>query len=228
MTTRHLDERVSAEEATPVERNRRASRWTHALVYTCSLLLLATGLWLLLGQEGTPSLLARATGVPDVVLHRWLGYALTGIAVLAVAVWWRGLRRFVRETVRWDHGDLSWYAAWPRAVFTGRFRRHEGDFDPGQRVANVVLVGTLVLLVVSGLGLTALHGGPAFVWLHRLHLWSTYAFTVMLAGHVFVASGILPGYRGVWRAMHLGGHLQVREASRLWPARLERNRSRGE
>ena len=42
-----------------VERNRRASRWVHASVYSLSLLLLATGLWLLLGQEGNPSLLAR-------------------------------------------------------------------------------------------------------------------------------------------------------------------------
>ncbi len=208
-------------EAT-VERNRRASRWVHAAVYACSLLLVATGGWLLLGQEGNPSVLARVTGQPDVVLHRWLGYVLAGLAVIALAVWWRGLRRFLRESIRWETGDLAWLRAWPRAVFTGRFGRHEGDFDPGQRVANLVLVGSLVLLLVSGLGLAFLHGGPVFVWLHEVHLWSTYAFVVMVAGHVLVASGVLPGYRGVWRAMHLGGHLAAPVARRLWPGWAER------
>jgi formate dehydrogenase subunit gamma len=224
MVTQRSTEIAPSRAPGTVERNRRASRWVHALVYSCSLLLLATGLWLLLGQEGTPSLLARATGVPDVVLHRWLGYALAGIGVVALLVWWRSLRQFVRETVRWDRGDLAWYAAWPRAAFTGRFRRHEGDFDPGQRIANVVLVGTLVLLVVSGIGLSLLHGGTAFVWLHRVHVWSTYAFTVMVLGHIVVASGVLPGYRGAWRAMHAGGRLREKDARRLWPAWLERNR----
>jgi len=206
-----------------VERNRRASRWVHASVYSLSLLLLATGLWLLLGQEGNPSLLARASGLSDAVLHRWLGYALAVVGGIAIVVWWRAARRFAKESVRWDRGDLAWLRTWPRAAFTGRFRRHEGDFDPGQRLANLVLVGTLVLLVVSGLVLTTLHGGAAFVVAHRVHLWSTYAFTVMVVGHVMVASGVLPGYRGAWRAMHLGGHLRRDVASRLWPAWVERN-----
>lgn len=214
-------------EAT-VQRNRRASRWAHAGVYTCALLLLATGGWLLLGQEGNPSLLARATGQADVVLHRWLGYALAGLAVVAVAVWRRGLGRFFRESIRWERSDLAWLRSWPKAVLTGRFGRHEGDFDPGQRVANLVLVGSLVLLLVSGLGLAFLHGGPVFVWLHQVHLWSTYVFVVMVAGHVLVASGALPGYRGVWRAMHLGGQLAEPVARRLWPGWVERQgRGRG-
>jgi formate dehydrogenase subunit gamma len=37
-----------------------------------------------------------------------------------------------------------------------------------------------------------------------------------------VAAGVLPGYRGVWRSMHLGGHLDIRVARRLWPAWAER------
>jgi formate dehydrogenase subunit gamma len=223
-----LSRHRSAVTGGTVERNRRASRWLHASVYSLSLLLLATGLWLLLGQEGNPSLLARASGQSDAVLHRWLGYALAVVAVLAIVVWWRGLRRFAKESVRWDRGDSAWLKAWPLAAFTGRFRRHEGDFDPGQRLANLVLVGTLVLLVLSGLVLTTLHGGPAFVVAHRVHQWSTYAFTIMVAGHVVVASGVLPGYRGAWRAMHLGGRLRRDVASRLWPAWVERNADDGD
>jgi formate dehydrogenase subunit gamma len=33
---------------------------------------------------------------------------------------------------------------------------------------------------------------------------------------------VLPGYRGVWRAMHLGGHLAEPVARRLWPGWVER------
>jgi len=35
---------------------------------------------------------------------------------------------------------------------------------------------------------------------------------------------VLPGYRGVWRSMHLGGRLHADVARRLWPAWLERQR----
>jgi hypothetical protein len=58
-----------------VERYRRRARWFHAAVYITVLLLLATGWWLLLGQEGNPSLFARLTGIPDTSLHKMVGWA---------------------------------------------------------------------------------------------------------------------------------------------------------
>ena len=66
MSTRQLRTGTPVEHSETVERNRRTSRWMHALVYSCSLLLIATGLWLLLGHEGTPSVFAQITGVPHV------------------------------------------------------------------------------------------------------------------------------------------------------------------
>jgi len=68
-----------------------------------------------------------------------------------------------------------------------------------------------------------LHGGPLFALLNRIHRWSTFAITPILAGHVLVAIGVLPGYRGVWRAMHLGGRVSEETARRLWPAWTERS-----
>jgi formate dehydrogenase subunit gamma len=44
----------------------------------------------------------------------------------------------------------------------------------------------------------------------------------LLIGHILIASGLLPGYRGVARAMHLGGRLRVAVARRVWPGWLER------
>ncbi len=209
-----------------VERNPRAARWFHAGVYVAVIVLLVTGWWLLLGNEGDPSVVARVTGVSDTAVHTVTGWVLAGLTVLAVVVGAKGWRTFWRESVRFRHGDGAWFRRWPAAVLTGRFGRHEGRFDPGQRVANLVLVATLLALVVSGVGLALVSGGPAFVWFAAVHRWSTCVVTPVVVGHVIIASGILPGYRGVWRAMHLGGRLRERDAHRVWPGWTERTTGR--
>jgi hypothetical protein len=122
--------------------------------------------------------------------------------------------------------DLHWFLGWPRALFSGRFARHEGHFDPGQRIANIALVVLLAALVGSGVGMARLHGGDTFAVLAHVHRWSTYAITPVLIGHILIAAGLLPGYRGVWRSMHLGGRLDTAVARRLWPAWLERQEAR--
>ncbi|MGH3308774.1 MAG: hypothetical protein ACRDOX_13925, partial [Nocardioides sp.] len=81
----------------------------------------------------------------------------------------------------------------------------------------------LVAVTASGVAMALLHGGPAFVWLVPLHEWSTYALVPLILGHILIASGVLPGYRGVWRSMHLGGRLDVAAARRLWPGWLDRH-----
>jgi formate dehydrogenase subunit gamma len=108
------------------------------------------------------------------------------------------------------------------AALTGRFRRHEGHFDPGQRIANIAIVALLVVLVASGVSLVIVDAGPAFAIANLVHRLATIAFTVVIVGHIVVAAGILPGYRGAWRSMHLGGLLRLDTARRLWPGWTER------
>jgi formate dehydrogenase subunit gamma len=211
---------------TEIERYTRAARWFHAAVYLSVLVLLATGWWLSLGHEGQPSALSRLTGRPDTQLHTWVGWALALTVAAGLLVGCRSAATFVRESLRFRRSDADWLKAWPGAAFTGRFRRHEGHFDPGQRIANVVLVVLLSVLVGSGVALAGLHGGPAFAALVHVHRWATWAVTPVLVGHILVAAGLLPGYRGVWRSMHLGGHLDVQVARRLWPAWVERQEQR--
>ncbi|RYP80691.1 cytochrome b/b6 domain-containing protein [Nocardioides guangzhouensis] len=206
-----------------VERNGRAARWFHAGVYVAVLVLLGTGLWLLAGREGQPSPLSRLAGVPDTRLHVWVGWAFTGLVVGGMLLAGPAAVRFVRDSLRFDRGDLAWFRTWPAALLTGRFSRHEGRFDPGQRIAHVGLVLSLVSVTSSGVAMALLHGGPAFVWLVPLHTWSTYVLVSLVLGHVLIASGVLPGYRGVWRSMHLGGRLDARDARRLWPGWTERH-----
>jgi cytochrome b subunit of formate dehydrogenase len=209
-----------------VERYPRSARRYHTAIYVVTLLLLATGWWLLAGREGQPSPIAQLTGIPDVQLHVWLGWALliAAIAPLPFAV--KGVVAFVRETFRHDPGDARWLLALPLAIITGRFLRHEGHFDPGQRIANVAIVVLLGTLIVSGVALVFIHVGPLFAVLAIVHRLSTIAFTVVIAGHIVVALGVLPGYRGVWRSMHLGGGLRLETARRLWPGWIERRLSR--
>jgi Prokaryotic cytochrome b561 len=121
-----------------IERYSRGVRWFHAATYITVLVLLGTGWWLLLGNEGDPSPLARLVRLPDTTLHTWIGWALTALAALAVTVGVRAARTFAAETLR------------------------------------------------------------------------------------LIASGVLPGYRGVARAMHLGGRPSIEVARRVWPAWAER------
>ena len=209
-----------------LERHGRRARWFHAATYLVTIPTILTGLWILTGGEGHPSPLARITGIGDTELHVWLGRAL---AVLVLALFLGGPRAivpFVRETLRHDGGDGRWWVRLPAAVVTGRFARHEGTFDPGQRLANVAIVGGLLVLTGTGLGLTIVHGGSSFVAMATIHRWSALVVTAAIAVHVFVAAGILPGYRGVWRSMHLGGKLPAEVARRLWPGWFERAEAR--
>jgi formate dehydrogenase subunit gamma len=204
-----------------VRRNNARTRWFHAGVYLVVFVLLFTGWWLTLGSEGDPSVLSELFGVPDTELHTFVGWVFAGLIALGVVLGWRAARTLLVDSVRFRRTDLRWFLRWPAALFTGRFGRHEGHFDPGQRIMNIALITLLLALIVSGVGLVVESGGPVFVWYNRIHRWSTYLLTPAIIGHIVIAAGVLPGYFGVWRAMHLGGRLRTRVAERLWPAWLE-------
>ncbi len=105
----------------------------------------------------------------------------------------------------------------------GRFARHGGHFDPGQRIANIAFVTVLATLIGTRIGLTTVHGGPAFATVAKVHRIATYVLTALVAVHVVVAFGVLPGYRGVWRSMHGRGRVPIASARRLWPATVADN-----
>lgn len=205
-----------------IERYSRGTRTFHTAVYLLTFLLLFSGYWLLAGREGQPSILARALGQPDTLIHQALGWLLVALIVVAVIVGREGLVTFARETFRVDAGDGAWLAHWPRAAIGGRFGWHEGHFDPGQRLANVAIVGSLAAVIGSGIGLAFVSSGAGFVWLLQIHTLATLVATLLIAGHVLIAAGLLPGYRGVGRSMHLGGRLSLETARRVWPGWTER------
>jgi cytochrome b subunit of formate dehydrogenase len=208
---------TDATTARAVVRNTRAARWLHTALYLVTFVLLGTGWWLQTGHEGEPTVLADLLGTPDTEIHRTTGWMLVGLAVGGPAAGLRGALTFVRETLRVERGDAGWFRRWPRGALTGRFGRHGGHFDPGQRLMNLGLVGALGAVIVSGVALTVLSGGPTFATMVRVHRGATYVLTALVAGHLVVALGLLPGYRGVWRAMHGRGRVPEATARRLWP-----------
>ena len=205
-----------------VERYSRPARWFHAAIYLTVLVLMGTGWWLTLGHEGQPSPLSRVTGLPDTQLHVWAGWVMTAIVVAGLLLGVRSAITFTVESLRFSRGDVGWLRSWPRAALTGRFLYHDGHFDPGQRIANLVIAVLLAILVLTGVLMAQLHGGPLFAVLVWVHRWATYVVTPVILGHILIAVGVLPGYRGVWRSMHLGGRLPVAVARRLWPGWLHR------
>jgi hypothetical protein len=82
------------------------------------------------------------------------------------------------------------------------------------------------VLIVTGVGLATLHGGHTFALFAKVHKWTAIVMTPVLLGHILIAAGVLPGYKGVWRAMHLGGRLRGDTARRVWPGWAERSQDR--
>jgi formate dehydrogenase subunit gamma len=204
-----------------VERYNRGTRMFHAAIYLGVLADLISGWWFVLGDY-RPSVLEDLTGIGDQWIHEYVGLGLIGVAVLGCAIGWRAVRTFTAESLYFRAADARWFLRWPRALRTGRFEYHDGHFDPGQRIANIVLTLTLTSLVVTGVGALYLPR-PLSITAFDLHRWSAFLITPVLVGHIIVAAGILPGYRGAWRSMHLGGRLPADVARRIWPGWLDRH-----
>jgi len=201
-------------------------------VYLTTAFLLVSGVAVI--EEGVPGRLERLLGghVTAARWHRWIGFALMGAAVLSIVLRPAAARRFLADSVRFRRNDLRWFARYPRFLLRpGRHTPapHEGHFDPGQRVMNCVVMLSLAVLAVSGVILSFAHlvTPEAFAWSLRAHRLATWVLAAAVTGHVLVASGALPGYRGVWRAMHGDGRVPARLAGLLWPrwAREEATRT---
>lgn len=202
-------------------RNATPARRLHAVVYLLTAFLLLSGV--AVGGEGIRWIERLLGGhVAAAAGHRWVGLALIGVAAVVMAVRPRSVMRFLAESLRFRRGDVRWFATWPGFVLRpGRvsLARHEGHFDPGQRVLNVVIVAAFLVLAVTGAVMTVprLVVPAAFGISLRLHRAATWVLAASVAGHIVVASGVLPSYRGVWRAMHRDGRVRADLARTLWP-----------
>ena len=210
-----------SDQPTTVQRHRGGVRLAH-------LLLAATVGWLILSGLGIHEMLpARMIHVfgGHVLLagsHRWLGYALGAALLLTLIFRWQRAREFFGAILSFSRSDAAWLPELLRSLLHRRRNAlpwHEGRFDPVQRFAFVVLVGSLALLVVTGVAINfiPLSVRMVFAWTLRAHLAAAWVFIATVSVHVFAGLGVLPTHRGVTRAMFGDGQIKTELGLRLWP-----------
>lgn len=212
----------------PLLRNARSPRRIHAGMYVATAFLFFSGISVT--GEGHPVLADLIGGhVAAAGWHRWVGFGLIGAGLLLPVLRPRAAFRFFAESVRFHLSDLRWSASYPGFVFRRHDpARHEGHFDPGQRVLNCLILLSFAALSVTGIIMSVPERvtPAAFAVSFNIHVVATVVLAALVAGHVLVASGLLPAYRGVWRAMHGGGRVSPDLARRLWPVWAEEQEGR--
>lgn len=202
-------------------RNRPAARRLHAAVYLLTGFLFLSGLAVL--GEGSPALEGLFGGhVATARWHRWVGFGLVGLGLVVASLRPGTSAWFLSESVRFGRRDLDWFVRHPRFLLRPSRHApapHEGHFDPGQRVFNLVVVVSLVALAATG----AVMSFPqrflpaAFAASLQIHQAATWVLGIAVVGHLVVVSGVFRGYRGVWRAMHRDGRVAAALGEALWP-----------
>jgi len=156
--------------------------------------------------------------------HQLLGIWFVGIALLwslaRLPVTWRFLRRifrFGRDDARW----LPRYVLHLATPLRHAPPRCDGYFDPGQRLAFIGILATMLLAGASGTYLYAWSPQmPGAAWIGpmiRLHIASTWLLMALLTVHILAGSGLLWTHRGLARTMFGDGRVTPALAERLWP-----------
>lgn len=217
---------VVKEGSKRVLRNAWRARGLHTALFLAAGFLLVSGVAFLWEVFAVQDLLGGHVAAAR--WHRWVGMGLVvTLGLLVPLLRPRAVLTFIRESIRFSRPELRWFRSYPGfALGLSRHTlpRHGGHFDPGQRLFNLALVAAFLALSVTGV----LMAFPdrfqplVFAWSLRIHRIATWLFVALAAAHILVASGLLPGYRGVWRAMLGSGRVDRSLALGLWPGWVER------
>ena len=202
-------------------RHSRGVRWAHLLLVIVVGWLVLSGLGI---HERLSTQMIHALGghVLLVNSHRWFGYALGAVLLLALVFLQRRLRAFLGAILSFRRSDAAWLPGLLRSLLHRRgdsLPWHDGRFDPAQRLVFIVLLGALALLVATGVAINFIPSGArmVFAWTLRTHLATAWVFIAAASVHVFAGLGVLPTHRGVTRAMFGDGQIKTELGLRLWP-----------
>jgi formate dehydrogenase subunit gamma len=196
----------------------RAERVAHQSTAVLMGVLALTGLALY--YEPLMSIIGRRDLVEQV--HVWCGIALPlPIVVSAVGYWGRGLRADAGRLDRWSRDDRTWLrvslAEGPRRLHV-RARLRLGKFNAGQKLNTAFTVGSIVIMLFTGLIMRFYHPWP-LAWRTGatfVHDWLTVAIVVVVLGHVRFAMKDPHALRSIWR-----GTISREWATRHAPAWLD-------
>lgn len=211
-----------------VRRHGRPAIATHAMVGLLTVAVAVTGLALL---GAVPRGLLHVVGGHDAAAtwHRRLSltliFALVATAVVAPRASWQ----FLHDVTRWRRADVGWPGAFARhARHPDRHPapRHDGRFDPVQRLVFTLMTVMFVVLVVTGVALLVLPRSATglLAGCVRVHKTTGWLFVALVGAHILAGSGVLPTHRRVGWAM-VTGRVPIRVARLLWPAWTARHTS---
>lgn len=218
--------------AARVLRHGLRTRVLHALNALALLVLLASGLAL---GDWLPASIVAVVGGHDAIdgVHRWLGLAFVGAAILA-CTWWRAPARWLaRQLTCWHRREWRWPLDYLRHALAPARRHapfHNGYFDPLERLVLSLLLLAVIVAGVTGVYLYWLPPAPLWVFLVmiRAHVGAAWAAIALLCIHIIAGLGVLPSHCGIARAMFGDGTVPETTARRLWPGWVAKTGARDE
>lgn len=175
-------------------------------------------------QESLPAQVVSILGghVVLATLHHLLGHVLEFLMLLALYFMLARVRGLLSAVMRFHRFEVAWPLAFLRFLLHPHKNSppwHNGRFDPIQRIVFLILGGSLVVVVVTGLAFDFIPSNfpMLFAWNLRIHIAAAVVLISAVCVHVTVGSGLLSPHRGVARAMFGDGRVRMTVGRRLWP-----------
>lgn len=199
-------------------RNSKLARFVHWVHTIATLLLFYTGAALYIGRL---NFLAGLFGGMDGsrLVHRICAVLFIGIPVLAIITNFKGFAKFMKEIFSWEEGDTEWLKRFPKYLFKASTPMPpQGKFKAGQKFADWFILGSCVLIALTGIVMLWPGSFPKglVLWMYPLHVLSMIVMGVMLLGHFYLGAGIFQPYRGVIGMMFGDGTVSKEEAEYHW------------
>jgi formate dehydrogenase subunit gamma len=155
-------------DARIVERYRKRTvvlHWLHAAAF---LVLAATGAVTFFQTTGYSNFYFAK------VLHRIAAIIFIVVPVINYLVNPRGTAGFIKEAFKWGRDDLKWFLAAPDYYFGGSGERMppQGHINAGQKVWQLVIMGTGLVFIGTGIALWGFRSElalPVYKWLLLVH-----------------------------------------------------------
>jgi len=169
-----------------VERFRKRTIWFHWIHTAAFLLLLITGAILFIPGAG-----GIAAGGWTRVIHRLAVVIFVGTPVVYFLFNPRMSLHFIKETFTWGKGDFEWLKAAPDYYFGGEEGKMppQGHINTGQKMWQLVVLGTGAAFLVTGIIMSFLKGSVAYAlfgWCVIAHDIAFIAALTMLLVHIYL------------------------------------------
>jgi len=134
-------------EARVVERFKKRTIWLHWIHTAAFLILIVTGAILFIPGLGAP-----AAGGLTRLIHRIAVVLFVGAPVLYFVLNPKMSLHFIKETLTWGKEDIEWVTKAPDYYFGGAEEKMppQGHINTGQKMWQVVVLGTGTLFLVTG------------------------------------------------------------------------------